>query len=73
MTQNTALEITSSEYLIKLDKNQFDLGFIQSILKKIQNQQNYLINTFEEEEEEEEDIISRRSGQDISFDHLSEK
>jgi len=33
---NSILEITESEYLIKLNKNNFDLSFIRSLLKMVE-------------------------------------
>jgi len=67
--RNSVLEITDQEYLIKLDKTEFDLSFIQSLLKRIQTEKTFFSRIWEEE-----DIISRRSTQDEgSQDHLSEK
>jgi hypothetical protein len=33
---NSILEITESEYLIKLNRHQFDLSFIRSLLKMVE-------------------------------------
>lgn len=67
--RNSVLEITEQEYLIKLDKSEFDLGFIQSLLKRIQTEKTFFSRIWDEE-----DIISRRSLQDdAGEDHLSEK
>ncbi|MFC5282876.1 hypothetical protein [Pedobacter alpinus] len=67
--RNSVLEITDQEYLIKLDKTEFDLSFIQSLLKRIQTEKTFFSRIWEEE-----DIISRRSLQDdAGEDHLSEK
>jgi hypothetical protein len=33
---NTSLEITENEYLIKLNRNTFDLSFIRSLLKIVE-------------------------------------
>jgi hypothetical protein len=65
----SVLEINDKEYLIKLDKNEFELSFIQSLIKRIQNEQSYFSKIYEDE-----DIISKRSFQDDSgHDYLSEK
>jgi hypothetical protein len=63
------LEINDKEYLIKLDKNKFELTFIQSLLKRIETEESYFSKTWNDE-----DIISKRSFQDdASDDLLSEK
>ena len=63
------LEINDKEYLIKLDKKEFELSFIQSLLKRIQSEKSYFSKIWDDE-----DIISRRSFQDdAEEDHLSEK
>ena len=68
--RNSVLEITDQEYLIKLDKSEFDLGFIQSLLKRIQTEKTFFSRIWDDNE----DIISRRSLQDdVSMDYLSEK
>jgi len=67
--KSTLLEITAQEYLIKLDKNKFDLSFIQSLLKRIEHKQTLLKCYFDDE-----DIISRRSDtENTNHDDLSEK
>lgn len=67
--KNSVLEITDQEYLIKLDKNEFDLSFIHSLLKRIQSEKTFFSRIWDDE-----DIISRRSLQDdAGEDHLSEK
>lgn len=66
---NSVLEITDQEYLIKLDKSEFDLSFIQSLLKRIQSEKTFFSRIWEED-----DIISRRNLQEeAGEDHLSEK
>jgi len=70
--RTSSLEITENEYLIKLRKEDFDLSFINQLLKRIQAEQlffNHLSDDFEE------DIISRKTHADRTarFDHLSEK
>ena len=68
--RNSVLEINDQEYLIKLDKSEFDLSFVQSLLKRIQNEKTFFSRIWEDDE----DIISRRSLQDdADDDHLSEK
>lgn len=37
--KNSSLEITEQEYLIKLNKDDFDLSFINYLLKRIQSEQ----------------------------------
>lgn len=41
--RNSVLEITDQEYLIKLDKTEFDLSFIQSLLKRIQTEKTFFL------------------------------
>ncbi len=69
--RNSVLEINDQEYLIKLDKSEFDLSFVQSLLKRIQTEKTF----FSRVRDDEEDIISKRSTQDEDegTDHLSEK
>lgn len=37
--KNSSLEITEQEYLIKLNRNDFDISFINRLLKRIQSEQ----------------------------------
>ena len=37
--KNSSLEITEQEYLIKLNRDEFDLSFIHQIIKRIQSEQ----------------------------------
>ena len=68
--QNSVLEITEQEYLIKLSKSDFDLSFIYSLLKRIQSEETFFKRIFEDDE----DIIARRRNAEIDdLDHLSEK
>lgn len=68
--KNSVLEITDQEYLIKLDKSEFDLSFIHSLLKRIQSEKTFFSRIWDDDE----DIISKRSIQDDQgLDHLSEK
>lgn len=70
--KNSSLEITEQEYLIKLQKDDFDLSFIYHLLKRIQSEQLFFTKRFEDPEE---DIISRTAdaGSDHRFDHLRDK
>lgn len=66
----SVLEITDQQYLIKLDKQEFDLSFINTLLKRIQSEKTF----FKRFLEDEEDIISKsRSFEERDVDHLSEK
>ena len=69
---HSSLEITAQEYLIKLPKDHFDLGFIYQLLKRIQTEQLSLHKT---DHDPEEDIISRNlySDNESRFDNLSDK
>jgi len=68
--QNSVLEITEQEYLIKLSKSDFDLSFIRSLLKRIQSEETFFKRIFEDDE----DIIARRRyAENDDLDHLSEK
>ena len=68
--QNSVLEITEKEYLIKLSKSDFDLSFIRSLLKRIQSEETFFKRIFEDDE----DIIARRRyAENDDLDHLSEK
>lgn len=66
---NTSIEITDQEYLIKLPRNEFDLKFISSLLKRIQSEQLFFNKS------DDEDIISRSLDYNYSarFDHLNDK
>ncbi len=64
------LEITDNQYLIKLDKSDFDLSFINNLLKRIQTEQTFFIRNWDDDS----DFISRRITEgNENFDHLSEK
>ena len=68
--ENSVLEITEQEYLIKLSKSDFDLSFIRSLLKRIQSEETFFKRIFEDDE----DIIARRRyAENDDLDHLSEK
>ncbi|MXV50213.1 hypothetical protein GS399_04460 [Pedobacter sp. HMF7647] len=70
--KTSSLEITEHEYLIKLRKDDFDLGFINQLLKRIQTEQSFFsfksLNT-------EDDLIAKISESDnfSRFDHLNDK
>ena len=70
--RTSSLEITENEYLIKLRKEEFDLSFINQLLKRIEAEQLFFNRLGDDLEE---DIISRKSHADRTarFDHLSEK
>lgn len=67
----SSIEITDNEYLIKLNKQDFDLSLISTLVKRIQAETFFTPVT----QEDEDDIISRRANdQRISFfDHLDDK
>ncbi|MDB5118891.1 MAG: hypothetical protein JWN56_109 [Sphingobacteriales bacterium] len=71
--KTSSLEITEQEYLIKLNKNEFDLSFIHQIIKRIQSEQFF----FSKKEVDHEDDFSIRS-KDMDnnlyrFDRLCDK
>ncbi|WP_026899320.1 hypothetical protein [Daejeonella oryzae] len=68
----SSLEITEKEYLIKLSKDDFELPFINQLLKRIQAEQLFFSKTTEDAEE---DIISRISNSQSAsrFDNLRDK
>lgn len=70
--KTSSLEITNEEYLIKLRKEDFDLSFINQLLKRIQTEQHFF--SFKQEEEYG-DIISRKADPShfTRFDDLREK
>lgn len=66
----SVLEITDQEYLIKLNKTDFDLSFINTLLKRIQSEKTFFSRIWDNEE----DIISKPNYTDnVDMDHLSEK
>ncbi|TAH01233.1 MAG: hypothetical protein EAZ15_07640 [Sphingobacteriales bacterium] len=66
----SVLEITDQEYLIKLNKTDFDLSFIHTLLKRIQSEKTFFSRIWDNEE----DIISKPNYTDnVDMDHLSEK
>ena len=68
----STIEITDNEYLIKLSKDNFDLAFINQLLKRIQSE--VLFSSFKGSSNED-DIISRNASFERGsyFSHLDEK
>ena len=69
---NSSLEITDSEYCIKLSKDACDLTLIRQLITRIQSEQLFFSRR---KNELDEDILSRSSAYEPSenFDRLSEK
>ncbi|WP_407430837.1 hypothetical protein [Arcticibacter sp.] len=67
----SSIEITDKEYLIKLNKQDFDLSLINTLIKRIQAETFFSSMLHEDED----DIISKRANdQRINlFDHLDDK
>ncbi|WP_316803034.1 hypothetical protein [Pedobacter nototheniae] len=67
---NSSLEITESEYCIKLNKDTFDLSLVHQLIKRIQAEA-----FFFKKANDEEDIISRRAKREEfeGFDYLGDK
>lgn len=68
----STIEITENEYLIKLSKENFDLAFINQLLKRIQSE--VLFSSFKGAEQQD-DLISRSASFERGsyFSHLDEK
>ena len=67
----STIEITENEYLIKLSKDNFDIAFINQLLKRIQSE--VLFSSFKDSVEED-DLRSRNNTDRGSyFSHLDEK
>ncbi|WP_316841202.1 hypothetical protein [Pedobacter gandavensis] len=68
---SSSLEITESEYCIKLNKEDFDLTLIRQLITRIQSEQLF----FSKKKEDLEDDNISRSNQDNyeNYDRLSEK
>ncbi|WP_256010103.1 hypothetical protein [Desertivirga xinjiangensis] len=64
----SSIEITENEYLIKLNKDEFDLSLINTLLKRIQAE-----NFFSFQREDDEDLISRNRERTSYFGHLDDK
>jgi hypothetical protein len=69
---SSSLEITETEYCIKLSKDAFDLTLIRQLIKRIQSEQLFFSR---KKEQMDDDIISRSSDYQAgdNFDRLSEK
>jgi hypothetical protein len=68
---NSVLEITDQSYLIKLDKQEFDISFIQSLLKRIQSEKAFFQKIWNEDEQ---DIITKgKLSDDRDYDSLRDK
>ncbi|WP_131537345.1 hypothetical protein [Pedobacter nototheniae] len=67
---NSSLEITESEYCIKLSKDTFDLSLVHQLIKRIQAEA-----FFFKKANDEDDIISRRAKREEfeGFDYLGDK
>ena len=62
------IEITENEYMIKLNKNEYDLGYIKRMLYRLMTERS-------QPEDEANDPISRNlnSNEFTRFDHLGDK
>ncbi len=73
MERNSVIEITATEYCIKLKKEAFSLSLVREFIKRIQSEERF----FSKQEEETEGEEEWRNQVSISsfehFDHLSEK
>lgn len=68
--RNSILEITETEYCIKLNKETFNLSLVRQLIKRIQAEELF----FNRKSDQEEDIISRNSTEfDENFDRLDDK
>jgi len=69
--KNSSLEITEQVYHLKLRKEDFDLSFINQLIKSIQAKE--LFFNFSEYPDYESDILSRNGDNSSRFDSLDEK
>lgn len=68
--KNSILEITDTEYCIKLNKDTFNLSLVRQLIKRIQAEELF----FSRKADHEDDIISRNSAEyDENFDRLDDK
>ncbi len=65
----SSIEITEKEYLIKLNKEDFDLSFINNLVKRIQAENFFTFRN----NAEVDDIMSRDRDRISYFGHLDEK
>lgn len=69
--KNSSLEISDEVYHLTLRKEDFDLSFINQLVKSIQARE--LFFNFSEYPEHEDDITRRIDDSHLRFDDLSEK
>ena len=70
--KNSTIEISDQEYLIKLNKDDFDLTFIKNLLKRIKDEQYFsAINTSNEIEDLKFSQLNYESSS--RFDSLRDK
>lgn len=68
----SSIEISDQEYLIKLNKDEFDLNFIKNLLKKINFEQNQIKNNTSSDLEDLK-FSELNYNSSIRFDCLSDK
>ena len=71
--KNSSLEITEQEYLIKLNKEDYDLSFIHQLLKRIESEQYFFSPKINYDENEFVGSPLRCSEFSIRFDNLRDK
>jgi hypothetical protein len=71
--KNSSLEITEQEYLIKLNKEDYDLSFIHQLLKRIQSEQYFFSSKKSFDENEFVGSPLCCSDFSIRFDNLRDK
>ena len=69
--KNSSLEITDNAYHLKLSKEDFDLSFINQLIKSLQARE--LFFNFSAYPDIDSDIISRTGDNSARFDRLEEK
>ncbi len=70
--KNSSIEISDQEYLIKLNKDDFDLSFIKNLLKRIKDEKYFsVINTSNEIEDFKFSQLNYESSS--RFDSLRDK
>ncbi|MFN0290874.1 hypothetical protein [Pedobacter helvus] len=68
---SSSIEITESEYCIKLSKDTFDLSLIRQLIKRIQAEELFFSK---KREEEDDDLLSRTdAAYEENFDRLCDK
>ena len=70
--KNSSIEITDQDYLIKLSREDFNICFINRLVKLIQAEQFFFSY---ETEKEQEDLVCRSVNMDLNtrFDNLRDK